>query len=320
MSVDIRQSGFAALGECMLELSEPSDRTDATQLQMGFGGDTLNTALYVARLGVPSSYVTALGDDYRSDWMLRQWQHEGINTDLVVRFPGRQPGLYWITTTPEGERSFAYWRTESPARELFDAPSRVADLTSALASYGIFYLTGISLSLYNEAARARLFSALQRLRDQGVTLCFDGNYRPLCWSSVSEARDAFERACRLMHIVLPTFDDEQAVFGDASPKHTADRLRGWGVDEVVVKLGGDGCLVADAKGIESVNARVIGAPIDTTAAGDSFSAGYLAGRYNGLPPNAAAVLGNQLAGVVIMHRGAIVPLSVMPELKVGDVY
>jgi 2-dehydro-3-deoxygluconokinase len=315
MSVDIRPSGFAALGECMLELSEPSDRIDATQLQLGFGGDTLNTALYVARLGVPSSYVTAVGDDYRSDWMLARWQHEGISTDLVARFPGRQPGLYWITTTPEGERSFAYWRKESPARELFDEPNHVTYLTNALASYGIVYLTGISLSLYNAAARERMFTALQRLRDQGVTLCFDGNFRPAGWSSASEAREAFERACRLMHIVLPTFEDEQALFGDVSPTQTADRLRGWGVDEVVVKLGRDGCLVADVQRIESVNTEVIGNPVDTTAAGDSFSAGYLAGRYNGLPPNAAAALGNQLAGVVIMHRGAIVPRSAMPERK-----
>jgi 2-dehydro-3-deoxygluconokinase len=77
----------ACIGECMVELSEHPDGT----LTRSFGGDTLNTTLYLARLGVPVDYATALGDDPFSDEMILAWQAEGIGTDLIARVPERLP-------------------------------------------------------------------------------------------------------------------------------------------------------------------------------------------------------------------------------------
>jgi 2-dehydro-3-deoxygluconokinase len=94
----------ASIGECMVEFSAATDGLFAR----GFGGDTLNTALYLARLGVDTSYVTALGDDPLSDAMLAAWKAEGIKTDEVMCLPGRLPGLYMIERDARGERSFLY--------------------------------------------------------------------------------------------------------------------------------------------------------------------------------------------------------------------
>jgi 2-dehydro-3-deoxygluconokinase len=63
-----------------------------------YGGDTLNTAIYLARLGVAVDYVTALGDDPWSDEMIAGWAAEGVGTEQVARVPGRVPGLYIIQT------------------------------------------------------------------------------------------------------------------------------------------------------------------------------------------------------------------------------
>ena len=108
----------ACIGECMVELSERPDGS----LVRGFGGDTLNTALYLARLGVAVDYVTALGDDVWSDEMAAAWAREGIGLGQVRRLPGRMPGLYIIRTDPAGERSFHYWRERAAARDLFAGP------------------------------------------------------------------------------------------------------------------------------------------------------------------------------------------------------
>ena len=79
-------------------------------LTRSFGGDTLNTSVYLARLlaarDVAIDYVTALGDDPFSDAMIAGWRDEGIGTDLVARLPGRLPGIYVIRTDAAGERSF----------------------------------------------------------------------------------------------------------------------------------------------------------------------------------------------------------------------
>ena len=306
---------MAAIGECMLELSECATHHDQPLLQLGYGGDTLNTALYAARLGVTTHYVTALGDDPRSAWLIGQWQQEGIATQWVYTLAGRQPGLYWITTDQQGERFFAYWRGESAARNLFIDEARVAALTEQLAAVGLVYFTGITLSLYELNSLHRFWQMLEALRDRGVILVFDGNYRPKGWQYSREARAAFSQAYRLCHIALPTYDDEVMLFSDTSEQATLDRLAAQGLQEVVLKRGPRGCLVLAEGKCNEVLATPCPKPMDTTAAGDSFNAAYLAARMTGNDPIVAARAGNTLAGTVIQHRGAIIPPSAMPKIN-----
>ena len=302
----------ASIGECMIEIAVKS----GGDAQLASGGDTLNTAVYLARQGVAVDYATALGDDPYSDEMLARWQAEGVGTGLVPRLPGRVPGLYMIRTDDKGERSFHYWRDRAPARELFELPGS-AELIERLLGYDLIYFSGITLSLYSDRGRDAFHAALAAAKAKGARIAFDGNYRPRGWPDKARAQAVFERFLQLATHALPTFDDEQALFGDADPQATIARLRGWGVGEIVVKCGAEGCHIA-ADGAETtvpVPARVT--PVDTTAAGDSFNAGYLAGRFAGLDPAAAAGRGHRLAAVVIGHRGAIVPRDAMPDFAGG---
>ena len=164
----------ACIGECMIELSELGDG----RLSRTHGGDTLNTAVYLARLGVQVDYVTALGDDPFSEEMLAGWRREGMGTAHVLRLPGRLPGLYSIRRDARGERSFFYWRDRAPARELF-ALRETPAIVEALTGFGLLYLSGITLSLYGEAGRERLFAALERTRARRGRAAFDTNFRPV---------------------------------------------------------------------------------------------------------------------------------------------
>lgn len=309
----MRQARVAAIGECMLELSVPPAGLSAGDLRMGFGGDTLNTAIYLARLGVAVDYVSALGEDNFSAWMLERWREEGVGTGLVAQLPDRLPGLYAIETGDAGERRFSYWRREAPARELFDEPRRVAGLVEQLEAFDLVYLSGITLSLYTETGRERLFEMLGSLRGSGVKVGFDGNYRPAGWPQAATARETFQRACSVADIVLPTFEDEQQLFGDASPQDSLARIAACGANEIVLKQGPRGCLVARGDRVTDVPAEAVQRPVDTTAAGDSFNAGYLAGRLCGKTPEAAARQGHRLAAQVIQCRGAILPRDQMPD-------
>ena len=117
---------------------------------------------------------------------------------------------------------------------------------------------------------------------------------------------------RRADIALPTFEDEAALFGDTAPAATIDRLLALGVEEVVVKCGAEPCELAWSGGTASVAGETV-TPLDTTAAGDSFNAGYLAGRLLGQAPEAAARQGRNLAATVVRHRGAVIPLESMPD-------
>ena len=299
----------ASIGECMVELSDDG----AGRFSRGFGGDTLNTALYLARLGIETSYVTALGDDSLSSTMLGAWCEEGIDVDEVLRLPGRMPGLYMIERNALGERSFLYWRDRAPARELFDRADE--SLLDRLAQFDWLYLSGISLSLYDDSGRARLRELLAATRKRGGRIAFDGNYRPRGWADRATARRAFEEILPLIDLAMPTFEDEQALFGDEDVQHCVNRFRAAGIREIVVKRGAQGCvIIAGDDTIEVPPPRVV-QPVDTTAAGDSFNAAYLAARIKGAAPHEAALAGHRLAGAVILSPGAVIDRERMPKDK-----
>jgi 2-dehydro-3-deoxygluconokinase len=305
----------AAIGECMIELRH----TDAQTLKLGFGGDTLNTAVYLARAGrgadIRVDYITALGDDPYSQVMLDGWREEGVGTDLVARLPGRLPGLYIIRTDERGERSFTYFRSAAAARDML-RDGRDTQLAERLARHACLYLSGITLSILDDGQRQSLMDVLDRLRAGGTQVAFDSNYRAVGWPRRDDARKWMSDALRRCDIALPTLDDEQRLFGDADADACLARLRGIGLREIVLKLGGEGSLIwsAGASTASRVAPVAVSQIVDTTAAGDSFNAGYLYGRLVGKDPTAAAAIGNRLAAAKIQHPGAIMPRSAMPDL------
>jgi 2-dehydro-3-deoxygluconokinase len=292
-----------SVGEVMVELS----RGPEGRYGLAYGGDTFNTAVYLARAGIPTTYATALGDDPYSDELMALATAEGVGTELMLRVPGRQPGLYMIETDGKGERKFYYWRDTSPARELFELADW-AKLAEAMLAAKLVYFSGVTLSLYSNTGLGRFLAALELARKQGAIVAFDGNFRPRGWKGdVTRTRTVFNEALKRVDIALPTFDDEAVLWGDANPEATVKRLQAFGIPEIVVKNGPNSALVAHKTSREEVAVPEVVEPIDTTAAGDSFNAGYLAARLTGAEPAAAASAAHSLAGQVIRHRGAIMP-------------
>ncbi len=301
---------LAAIGECMVEATLDRAGPFAGPAKLGFGGDTLNTAVY-ARRCLPEgegrvAYITALGDDVFSDSMLAAWRDEGLETDLVYRLPGRRPGFYAIATDEAGERRFYYWRREAAVRSLLE-DDRERDLAARLKGYDLLYLSGITLAILGERGRDRLLALLQGLRGAGSRVAFDGNHRPALWPEPAVAQAAYQAIGRLTDIALPTLDDEAALHGDESVDASAARWLGWGAREVAIKCGADGCTVVTPEDRVAVPGRPVETVVDTTAAGDSFNGAYLAARLLGETPAQAATRGCNLAAEVIQHQGAIIP-------------
>jgi 2-dehydro-3-deoxygluconokinase len=301
-----------AIGECMIELQRSVSNPG---MDYRFGGDTLNAAVYMSRLLDPAkvrvAYVTGLGIDGMSAEMLASWEREGIDTRCVQRLPDRLPGIYMIETDPSGERRFHYWRKDSAARHWLEAPEAGKVLVQ-LASARMVYLSGISLAILSEADRELLISALAQCRARGGSVVFDNNYRPRLWENAQAAAEVYRRVLAQTDIALLTLDDEHAIYGQESAHQVVERTRGYGVKEVVVKCGAEPCVVwADGQLFE-VAPEPVKDVVDTTAAGDSFGAGYMAARLSGQDPANAARAGHKLAGTVIRHRGAIIARELMP--------
>lgn len=308
---------IAFVGECMIELQEDAQGV----IHKGFAGDTLNTALYMARLnyvhGAQVQYVTALGTDSFSNAMITNWQSEGIQCDYIRRFDNKLPGLYFVEVDAHGERSFQYWRGQAAARELFSGTEFNPQLNE-VAKFDYIYLSGISIAILPEEGKTRLITWLKSARANGAKICFDNNYRPKLWANVADTQKWYQQVLENTDIACHTFDDDQLIWGDQDPTETFARCRKFGVTEIILKRGTEPCLI-EIDGGERLSIPAIKVAKedvkDTNAAGDSFSAGYLTARLSGKDPAASAALGHKVASTVVQHRGAIIPKDVMPKIE-----
>ncbi|MES2175326.1 MAG: sugar kinase [Pseudomonadota bacterium] len=287
---------ITVIGEAMLELS----RGHGDSWNLRYGGDVINTAIHLARAGDKVRLASALGTDPMSAQLCAQWEAEGVDTSLVIAAKDRLPGLYAIETDAAGERSFHYWRSEAAARRMFDLPQSAAMVAQGAQS-DVLYFSLITLAILPDSGREALLDLCAQVRAHGGRIAFDGNYRARLWNDAATARHWRDRAIAVSEMGLPTLADEVEM-GEADDAR--DAAARWGAGEgkdVVVKLGGEGCLVAG---------EVVPIPrqldvIDSSGAGDAFNGGYLHARLAGASPHAAALAGHRLAGWNIGHRGAI---------------
>jgi len=115
----------------MLELRN----SDEDAFALGYGGDVFNTALYASRLGLEVSFLSAVGDDFHSRWLVRRWRADGVDCAHVREVAGATPALYLIRTDAEGERYFTYWRSASPFRHWLDEGAYVETLAGVLSGF-----------------------------------------------------------------------------------------------------------------------------------------------------------------------------------------
>ncbi|CAM3658900.1 sugar kinase [Xenorhabdus thuongxuanensis] len=299
---------IALIGECMIELNG----IPFGAMTQSYGGDVLNSAVYLTRAGgdmLDVHFVTAVGTDALSEGMISRWQQEGINTALVLRDNVHQPGLYLIQLDEKGERTFLYWRNNSAARYLL-RHSDYPIVRQQLQNMDALYLSGISLAVLPEDDRQLLLMDLKQLSSEGKVIFFDSNYRPALWEKDAQARECYQQMYAITDIALVTDDDEASLWGDMSIEESFHRLKRMGVKQAIIKAGERGCFYRDLSGCDAtqqIEIQPVKPVVDTTSAGDAFNAGFIAGLLNGKSVHDSALMGHQLAGVVIQHKGAIVP-------------
>ena len=305
-----------AVGEVMLEFAPAGAANGKKLMALGYAGDTYNTAIYLTRLGVKTAYFTRLGDDPYSLDVQQLMRTEGLDTASVESVPGRTPGLYLIANQVDGERTFSFWRGQSPAREMFATQASTAALELRLKSVQQVYFSGVTLGILADEARRSFLRILKNFRAKGGKVIFDNNYRPQLWRDREQAQLAMADALATADIALLTDDDDARLWGSGAETDVWQRCLAAGVGEVVLKCGPQPVLVARGAGeggyaeCHRVPVPPVSQVVDTTAAGDSFNAGYLSARLRGVDPASAAAFGSRCAGVVIQHRGAIVDREV----------
>jgi 2-dehydro-3-deoxygluconokinase len=305
-----RSREIVGVGEAMIEFAAVGDDL----YRRGFAGDTLNTCWHLAQLlgsQAQVGYATRVGGDAFSQAFVDFLGVHGLDAAHVQRDAERAMGLYVISLAG-AERSFAYWRDASAARGLADDPGRLA---AAMATAALIHVSGITLAVIGAAGRRRLIAALADARAAGAVVSFDPNVRLRLWADVAELKAASEAMFAATDIALPSFDDEALVWGDADPDATLARIAAFGVEEIVVKNGaGEVALRVEGR-VERAATPPTREVRDTTGAGDSFNAGYLAARFVDLEPLEACAVAHGVAAATIACFGALPPAEALAGLQ-----
>ena len=297
-------------GEAMVELSAID--FEKKNAQIGVGGDTLNTAIYLKRLLGPNAdvdYLTVLGQDHFSNQVTKYIESEEIGSEVIRRTTLRAVGLYAINIDSKGERTFSYWRECSAARLLFQFEEDFIKLTR----YDLIYFSGISLAILPENIRDRLLDFLKK-RSPDLKVAFDSNYRHNLWESKEIAQKSIKRAFMCSDVALPSLDDELDLLELKTDSEVSCWFRDMNISQTVLKRGTSGPRLVgivnhDCKFSSLKNVT------DSTAAGDSFNAGFLASYLMGYSVLDSARHGHDLAKVVVSHSGAICPKDRVKGIK-----
>lgn len=305
----MKKVGF--IGECMIELNGQA----FGDMVQRFGGDTLNSALYLSRLDhrIEPYYISAVGNDTLSQQLLKLWHAEGINSSLTLLDSKHQTGLYQISLDEHGERSFTYWRKHSAA-SLMLQHDEFLTVSRELLNFDYLYLSGISIAILPNEDKDKLIALLADLNNHGVKIIFDSNYRPKLWDSQDQAKEYYRKIIPLCEYALLTFDDEVDLWADKSHRNTVDRLSKLELKKFVLKLGSEGCTYYSFENSKLIRkvfpTQKVEVVVDTTSAGDSFNAGFICELLRSESAEHGCELGNKLAGLVIQHKGAVIPKTI----------
>ena len=302
-----------AIGECMLELRAATDTT----FFRGYAGDTYNSAIYAKRWSndINVAFCSALGIDSLSKDMIETFKSHNIDCSLILPSPDRLPGIYSISIDATGERSFDYWRSESAATQLMPLLTQVGG-ARFIGSHTIVYVSGISFAILNDDDKLALLELLTELRTRGAKIAYDPNVRARMWRSIDHAREWNDRVYSISDIAFPGIEDHNALYKHTNQIEIQQHLHSLGVAETVIKCDAAGVFAYNKN--ELVNHQAfIAAPaqVDSTAAGDSFAGTYLAARLTDLNITHSIQAAMGIAGLVVQHKGAIMPLSASNNFK-----
>jgi ribokinase len=268
---------------------------------MQAGGSMANTAIVLARLGLQTSLFTRIGSDSWAQTVMETLRSEGVGLDRLQRDRSEPTGLVVLPVTPDGERTMFSYRG---ANARFD-PAGVTE--EALAGSRLLHLSGYAF--LTPPQRDAAWKAVEIASASRISLALDLGVEP------AYAMDAdLPRLLNRLDLLILGEGEARAITGRAVRADAVQYFLDAGVKMLGLKLGREGCLIRTR--LEEVIAP--GYPVETvdsTGAGDAFSAGMLFGMAHGLGLPALGVLANALGALATTRWGASASLPTRSELR-----
>lgn len=272
------------------EFPEPGRDGFATHTETHLGGAVCNSAVVCQRLGQAASLLGVVGEDLWSDYVFGELARAGINADHVFIKEGEKTGLIFIAVTPDGERTMLSYRGANLKVQPEDLPENVLDHVCLVQFSGYVFLE----SPQKETAWRLLELAL----DRGIPISLDTGLDP-----VVLAPKIIRKILPHLTLLITGEKEARLLTGRENYQDQIDAFLSLGLKQVAIKLGSRGALIGCENRVFQQPAFTV-TVVDTTSAGDAFSAGLIYGYLNGLSPDTSLTLANALGGLATTVYGA----------------
>jgi fructokinase len=281
------------------------------------GGAPANVAVGLAHLDADPLFWTRVGDDAFGGYLRETLADAGLDDTYVEVDTEAKTGLAFVSLGEEAEREFSFHRHESADTRL--AAGTVDDET--LAGVEWVHVGGVTLA--DEPARTATFDLARRAKAAGATVSFDPNARPELWADddVSFAETVEEVLASVDVLKVTPEDLAEAGIEYEGPEATATNLLSRGPHTVFLTLGSEGSFAAatDEAPWADGSARTFHDgytvdPVDTTGAGDAFTAGVVAALVDGVGLDEALGFANAVAAVTTTAPGAMTAFPTRAEV------
>lgn len=239
------------------------DSSEMDYVKLAFGGDALNEAIALSRLGKKVQWISKVGDDDAGQRILNHVAASGIDVSGVKIQAGMETGVTIVLVDGRGERRFLT-NPHSSLRKLSEediAPhvNEMAELVS-FASMFISHLLDVPIM-------ERLF---RRIKASGRTLAADMKY-----PAKGETLNDLSGVLSCLDYFFPNEAELATLTGNSDVQNNIAALLNCGLKCAVVKRGDKGCIIATESAQIEIPAYPVKAVVDTTGAGDCFAAGFL---------------------------------------------
>lgn len=275
-------------------------------LSISTGGCAINAAIALSKLGIPADVAARVGADMLGDFISSELHKHELSTRLLKRDESRTTSFSFAAVNASGERSFLHTTGANAALCRDDIP-----LDEVRTRKYLFIAGSMLMDTLDGPQTADLLREAQRSR---VTTLLDTVYvesaPPLEWQR--------RIAPALLHLdyFIPSLPEARALSGLDDPAAAAHAFQKTGAKNIAIKLGPRGVFLLDADRREqTIPAFPVEKVIDSTGAGDCWSAGLLAGLSTGLDFHAAARLGNAVAACGIQAPGATSGIQSLAEVR-----
>jgi ribokinase len=274
----------------ILAYPQPGGEALTERLITGVGGSAANTAIVLSRLGAAVWVIGRVGQDAWGDLALKALAEANVDITLVQRDEQAATGMMFTPVTPDSERTMFGHRGANPHTD----PGRIGE--TALANARFLHLSGYAL--LESPQREAAMRAIALAENRGIPVGMDTAWLP-AFGVPEQIRSLMPR----LAVCVLGREEAESLTGRDSPEASAAALLKAGVHLVGMKLGREGCLLANASGVWVIPPFPAQA-VDATGAGDTFSAGLIYGYLMGLSLPAAGVLANALGSLAVQVGGA----------------